>query len=207
MSINRRDIMQMLRDENTLLKTRNLQVSRRLARLQQAFRVLIDIEQKTEQISAQLDVSKLFSQLLQLVLHTCSCENGSMIMLDDDELELEFVEVIGLSRDALLNHRLSADTGIVGNVIKTGQAVLVENVHSSRKWSSSIDEYLDFHTASLMCVPLKIDKKIIGAIEVVNKTGDIPFDDNDLNVIRVAACYVGQALQRAEQLILTGDIK
>ena len=183
MSINRRDIMQMLRDENELLKTRNLQVSRRLARLQQAFRVLIDIDEKTQLINVQPDVSKLFSQLLQLVLHTCNCENGSLIMLDDEELELEFVEVIGVSRDSLLNHRLSAETGIVGNVIKTGQAILVENVHSSRKWSSSIDEYLDFHTASLMCVPLRIDKKIIGAIEVVNKTGDSPFDDNDLNVI------------------------
>ncbi|MBL7003233.1 MAG: hypothetical protein ISR69_04330, partial [Gammaproteobacteria bacterium] len=62
MSINRRDIMQMLRDENELLKTRNLQVSRRLARLQQAFRVLIDIDEKTQLINVQPDVSKLFSQ-------------------------------------------------------------------------------------------------------------------------------------------------
>ena len=207
MAINRRDIIQMLRDENELLKTRNHQVGGRLARLQQAFRALNDIDVKTRQLSSTTDIVMLFKQLLELVLHTCNTENGSLIMLDDETNELEFVEVIGDSRDALINHRIDVNTGIVGKIIKTGKATLIENVHASNQWSSEIDDYLSFHTESLMCVPLQIDDRVIGAIELVNHAGDDAFDENDLNVLRVAACYVSRALQQAEKLMISTEVK
>ena len=203
MAINRRDIIQMLRDENELLKIRNQQVGSRLARLQQSFRVLNEIDEKTAGLSSAPDIAALFHQLLELVLHTCNTENGSLIMLDDETQELEFVEVIGDSRDALLNHRVNAETGIVGQTIKTGQALLIGNVRNSKLWSSSIDVYLSFHTESLMCVPLKIAGRVIGAIELVNHTGETVFDENDLNVLCVAGYYVSRALEQAEKLMIS----
>ncbi|MCK5662978.1 MAG: GAF domain-containing protein, partial [Thiotrichaceae bacterium] len=134
MVFNRRDIIQMLRDENDLLKLRNKQVGDRLAYLQQAFRVLNTIDNRTHNLTEAPDIEELFHQLLELVLHTCNTENGSLIMLDDKTQELEFVDVIGASRDALLSHRMKVNTGIVGETIKTGLARLVENVHASNKW-------------------------------------------------------------------------
>ena len=207
MAIDRRDVIQILRDENELLKTRNRQVGNRLARLQQAFRVLNDLDTKTRNLSRKIDIAELIKQLLELVLHTCNTENGSLLLIDEDSQQLEFVEVIGNSRDALLNHRINMDIGIVGSSIKTGKAILVENVHStSKKWSSSVDKYLSFHTQSLMCVPLELEDRIIGAIEMVNHVGDPVFDENDLNVLRVAACYVARALDRAEKLMIPSEI-
>ncbi len=205
MSINRRDIIQMLRDENILLKTRNKQLGNKLARSQQAFRALNDIDEKTRGLSATTDIAVLCNQLLVLVLHTCNSDNGSLILLDDETQELEFVEVIGDSRDALMNHRINLNTGIVGNSIKTSQAKLIKNVHDSAQWSSAIDDYLSFHAESLMCAPIKSGDRAIGAIELVNHTGDSVFDENDLNVLRVAACYVGRALEQAEKLMISPE--
>ena len=196
----------MLRDENELLKARNKQVGNKLANLQQAFRVLNEIDGKTDELSSIPDIAALFHQLLELVLHTCNTENGSLIMLDDDTNELEFVDVIGDSRDALINHRINIETGIVGTTVKTGQAILIENVHMSKQWSSSIDEYLSFHTESLMCVPLKTGQRVIGAIELVNHAGDGVFNENDLNVLRVAACYVSRVLDQAEKSMISTEI-
>ncbi len=201
MVINRRDIIQMLRDENDLLKARNKQVGNRLAFLQQAFRVLNTIDAKTHNLTEAPDIEGFFHQLLELVLHTCNTENGSLILLDDKTLELEFVDVIGPSRDALMNHRMKINTGIVGETIMSGQARLVENVHASNKWSPSIDEYLSFHTESLMCAPLKIENRIIGAIELVSHAGERTFDENDLNVLHVASGYIGRALEQVEKIM------
>ncbi len=206
MVINRRDIIQMLREENDLLKTRNKQVDSRLAYLQQAFRVLNTIDTKTHNLTEAPDIEEFFHQLLELVLHTCNAENGSLIMLDDNTQELEFVDVIGPSRDALMNHRMKVDTGIVGETVKTGQPKLVGNVHVSNKWSSSIDEYLSFHTESLMCAPLKIESRVIGAIELVNHAGERIFDENDLNVLRVASGYIGRALEQVEKIMESTEV-
>jgi len=83
---------------------------------------------------------------------------------------------------------------------------LVENVHASNKWSSSIDEYLSFHTESLMCSPLKMGNRVIGAIELVSHSGDRVFDENDLNVLLVASGYVGRALEQAEKLMISTEV-
>ena len=154
MAINRRDIIQILRDENDLLKIRNKQVSSKLARMQQAFRAITDIDKRTRDISPDTDLQELFHQLLELVMHTSNTEIGSLILLDTASNELEFVEVRGETREALIGHRISIDTGIVGRCIKTRQPILVENVHNSNQWSSSTDDYIGFHTQALMCVPL-----------------------------------------------------
>ena len=133
MTINRRDIIQILRDENELLKIRNKQVSSKLSRMQQAFRALTDIERKTRSMTVAPDLEELFYELLNLVMHTCNTEIGSLLLLDTDGNELEFVEVVGETRDALLGHRISSDTGIVGRCIKTREPILVENVHNSKQ--------------------------------------------------------------------------
>ena len=202
MSINRRDIIQMLRDENELLKMRNQQVSNKLARHQQAFRVLAELDSKARSITRELDLPDLLNELLAMVMHACNTENGSLILIDEVTQELEFVAVIGESHDHLLNHRISLETGLVGHVIKTREALLVEDVHSSKQWSSSIDERLDFNTSSLMCVPVTIEDEVVGAIEVVNHTHDAAFDHNDLNILHVAGRMTSQILECVQKLTL-----
>lgn len=211
MPINRRDIIQILRDENELLKARNKQISSQLAHHQQAFRVLNELCDKTLSYSNlsvdSFDLGGVLNDLLAMILHACNIENGSLILIDENADELEFVAVIGESHDYLLNHRMSLNAGVVGHVIKTLQPTLIENVHTSTKWSGAIDERLDFHTQSLMCIPLKIQDHVIGAIEVVNHTSDVAFNENDLNVLRVATRLVSFALERVEALTLSLEKK
>jgi transcriptional regulator with GAF, ATPase, and Fis domain len=203
MAINRRDIIQMLRDENELLKLRNQQVSKKLARHQQAFRVLAELDGKAHSMSKNLDLPELLNELLAMVMHACNTDNGSLILIDEKNSELEFVAVIGESHDHLLNHRISLETGLVGHVIKTREGLLVEDVHDSKQWSSSIDERLDFQTSSLMCTPVTIEDEVVGAIEVVNHTGDTPFDHNDLNILHVASRMASQVLECVHKLTLS----
>jgi GAF domain-containing protein len=200
MSINRRDIIEILRDENQLLKQRNQQVSNKLARLQQAFRVLVELDDHARSLTSEQDLQELLYRLLELVMHACNIEHGSLLLVDEHTDELEFVEVIGDTRDALRNHRIRIDSGVVGQALSTRQAVLIENVHSAHQWSSEIDEFLGFRTQALMCAPLVIDDRAIGAIEVVTQANDPAFDENDLNVLKVAARFVSLILERVERL-------
>ncbi len=204
MSIDRRNIIQILRDENDLLRARNKQVSAKLARQQQAFRVLTRLCDKTrdlaETYTGPSDLSDVLRELLEMVLHACDIENGSLMLIDEQAGELEFVAVIGESREYLRHHRLDVRKGIAGSVVESGEPLLITDVRASRQWSRVVDERLNFHTQSLMCVPLIVGDQITGVIEVSNGTTDIPFDENDLNVVRVATRLVGLALERVEQL-------
>lgn len=202
MAIDRRDIVQMLRRENELLRTRNRQLDARLTRHQQAFRALNRMDETMRAMHRSFDLRKLIDDLLSLALHACDAENGSMILVDDDSDELVFVEVIGETREHLLNHRIDIDTGIVGHVVRTREAMLVTDVHNSSRWSSEVDQAIGFNTNALMCAPLFNNEKTYGAIEVVNNVSANEFDENDLAILRVAARFVSQALQEAEDITL-----
>lgn len=204
MPIDRRGLAQMLRDENESLKARIQQISIRLTRHQQAFRALNEMDDTMSGLSAKFDLKKLLNKLLSLALHACDSENGSLILVDDESGELVFADVLGEAREQLRNHRISSDTGIVGNVVMTKIPVLVPDVQKSVQWSSEIDQVVGFKTRALMCAPLYNDDKTYGAIEVVNNNSNDDFDENDLAILRVTARYVSQALQKAEDMTLLG---
>ena len=204
MPIDRRGLAQMLRDENESLKARIQQISIRLTRHQQAFRALNQMDDTMSGLSAEFDLKKLLSKLLSLALHACDSENGSLILVDDESGELVFADVVGEAREQLRNHRISSDTGLVGNVVMTKIPVLVPDVQKSVQWSSEIDQVVGFKTRALMCAPLYNDDKTYGAIEVVNNNSNDHFDENDLAILRVTARYVSQALQKAEYMTLLG---
>lgn len=201
MSISKRDILQMLREENKLLKLRNQQISDRLSRQQQAFRVLRKIDKLVLQLTEVTELDLLIHRILALALHACDSDDGSLLLLDDEANELVFAEVIGQSAKQLKYQKIAKDTGIVGKSIAEKKAVLIEDVTLSKEWSSSIDETVGFETKSLMCAPLfNNDDVIIGAIEVVNKKGDAPFDAADLNILSVTARFVSLILIKIERL-------
>lgn len=203
MAINRRDIIQMLRDENALLMARNRKINARLIRHQQAFRALNRMDETMLAMRTRFDLKKLVNELLALVLHACDSENGSLILIDEDSRELVFAEVIGESREQLLDHRIPLDTGIAGHVVKTLKAMLVTDVRKSAKWSSDVDQAIGFNTNALMCAPLFNNDKTYGAIEVINNISSDEFDDSDLAILRVTARFVSMSLSEAEDITLT----
>lgn len=203
MPMDRRDLVQMLRHEIDELKARNRKVNDRLIRLQQAFRALDRMSETMREMRSGFDLKRLIHDLLALALHACDSENGSLILVDEDAGQLVFTEVIGETRDQLLDHRISLDTGIVGQVVKTREAVLVTDVQRSSTWSSEVDQAIGFKTNALMCAPLFSNQTLYGAIEVVNNLSSDPFDANDLTILRVTANFVSQALREAEDITLT----
>ena len=206
MGINRRDILEMLRRENELLKARIQKLDTRLVKHQQAFRALDRMDETMRSVRSGFDLKRLINDLLALALHACDSENGSLILVDDESNELVFAEVIGDARPQLLNHRIGIDTGVVGYVVRTHEAMLVTDVHNSSKWSAEIDQVVGFNTNALMCAPLYSSVKTYGAIEVVNNMYSDQFDENDLAILRVTARFVSQALQQAEDItLMEGD--
>lgn len=204
MAINHRDILEMLRRENELLKARIQKLDIRIVKHQQAFRALDRMDETMRALRSGFDLKRLINDLLALALHACDSENGSLILVDDETDELVFAEVIGDARPQLLNHRISIDTGVVGYVVRTQEAMLVTDVHGSSKWSAEIDQVVGFNTNALMCAPLYSSAKTYGAIEVVNNMSSDQFDENDLAILRVTARFVSQALQQAEDITLMG---
>lgn len=104
--------------------------------------------------------------------------------------------------------RIPATAGVVGQVMKSGQPVRVDEDISSEQQqiNRDVDQQLGFKTKTLLCVPmLDASKKVIGAFEVINRNSG-NFTDEDEVALTELAAHAAVAIentQHVEKLVTT----
>ncbi len=112
---------------------------------------------------------------------------------NDLDKEKEFQE----KKEKLLELKIPMGTGIVGQVINSGEPAFFSLSENSEAMYSMAKD-TGFEVTSMLTVPLKT-KKVIGAIQLLNKEPDAPtreFGDPDLQVVNEVAEYSAPLIQR-----------
>lgn len=143
------------------------------------------------------------NQLLELVLETGTrimrAKASSLLLLDQKTKQLYFKVTTGDKKDEMKNFAIRLGQGIAGHVAETGQPLLIEDVAKDRRWYRSISDQIGFKTRSILCVPMKVNDKVIGAIEFINKTDGDCFHQNDLGLLTVFADLAALAILNARK--------
>jgi Nif-specific regulatory protein len=143
------------------------------------------------------------NQLLELVLETGTrimrAKASSLLLLDQKTKQLYFKVTTGDKKDEMKNFAIKLGQGIAGHVAETGQPLLIEDVAKDRRWYRSISDQIGFKTRSILCVPMKVHDKVIGAIEFINKTDGESFHQNDLELLTVFADLAAIAILNARK--------
>lgn len=191
--------MRFIQKENVRLKADNGSLQEYVARLLQAIKSLIDLQDRLDTIGPDTNVYNLIKQILTITMEAVSSENGTLMLVDEETRELVFVEVIGEARDALLHFRLQEGQGIAGWVVENRKTRLVADVRKDPQFSAKVDGITGFQTQSIICVPLVDGKRSIGAIEVINSTSGRPFAEGDKDVLQLVARLASMAIVMAEK--------
>lgn len=147
-------------------------------------------------ITSSLDLDQILSQAMHGIREILHVEAGSLLLLDEDDGSLEFKKILSGSQERIVGFKLKPGEGIAGHVVQKGEPLLVLDAQNDPRFCPRIDEAIGFVTRSILCVPLKVKDKIIGAIEVINKL-DGQFDENDLWLLNYMAGSVAIALENA----------
>jgi len=162
----------------------------------QALQSLADAERKYH---TDTDLLRLLSEIVQLTLDLLSAPDGSLMLLDTDTGELEFVIVHGSARE-LIGKRLRPREGIAGWVAAAGRSCVVRDVRTDPRFSARMDEETSFRTQSIAAAPLTGNGKVLGVVEVLNQPGDEPFDDLDQALLSLFCRFAGEALANIESV-------
>ncbi len=164
----------------------NARLYRQLQRRHSQLETLIEISQG---LAVNLDVDSVLDLIISKAMHLLGCEAGSLLLVDPSSDELVFKVAHGMAGPKLVDRRLSPGTGIAGQVARTGQPLIVNDVKIDPRHDPSIDEATALTTRAVLCVPLVSKERVIGVIEVVNKIDGSAFGDEDRDSL------VGFALQ------------
>jgi len=172
------------------LETSANSLQQRLTRLQRVVEVSLTLN-STLELESLLDV---IIETAQEITHT---EGASILLLDKETGELRFRAATGQKRQELKPVSVPLDNSIAGYIVRTGMPLLIPDVNEDPRFGGQVDEAVDFVTRSILGVPLMVKERIIGVLEVVNKKGHTPFDEDDAYILTTVAAQAAIALENS----------
>ncbi len=82
--------------------------------------------------------------------------------------QLVFWAAAGVGAERIVGMRMPLSQGIVGWVVRENQAAIVPDAYADERFYPQIDEATSFQTQSILCAPLRVEGRVIGAIELVD---------------------------------------
>jgi hypothetical protein len=143
------------------------------------------------------DLHELLNTIMSIVTSELLCEEGSVLMFDEEHNEFEFFTAVGETGKDLEKIRFPADKGIAGRALRERTPLVVNDVESSPDFFGNIDEEHDFKTKSILAIPLISGEELVGVIEAINKIGDDGFDKEDAQILSAIADEVALAVKNA----------
>jgi Nif-specific regulatory protein len=180
---------------------RSLGLSIQLASERIGSRRQVDRLRSTLDIASRLSAADEKAPLLELIASEATrlldCDRSSIFLWDRDRNEVEARPALGVKGESL---RLSADGGIVGETLKTGNAVVVDDAYEDPRFNQEVDRSSGYRTRTLICVPLKdSDGTIVGAFECMNRNGGLTFSSEDVECLQQLGTQAAVAIRNLSE--------
>ena len=149
-------------------------------------------------INSSLQTTDVLNFAMKAAEEFMEAEASSVYELDTEKGDIIVRMARGEKGGFIQSRRLKFGEGIAGWVIQSGKPMIAEDVHKEPRFSDRFDRETGFTTRSLMCVPLTVRGKTIGAIQVINKKNGSPFTKEDSELLTALAQQIAVALDNAK---------
>jgi signal transduction histidine kinase len=172
---------------------KNIELAESQVKLRQKMAELDLLYEIERDISAALDLSRLLDAIIARAMGLTSAEAGSILLLEEDSGDLWFRTALGAAGEAVKHFRVPPGQGVAGKVADTGRPLIVNDVENDRSYSPEIANRVGFTTRNLICIPLMHENRIVGVLELINKTlGGFTADDE--KILTLLAGQVARAV-------------
>ena len=144
-------------------------------------------------------IDGLLAFITREVQNLLEVESASVILLDDEKNEFYFFAVTHDDSETgkrFKEIRFPANSGIAGEVYRTGKPIIVPDVYESPFFNQHVDEKVGFQTRNMLDVPIHIQDRMIGVLCAVNKKNGM-FEVGDVELLSAVASTVALPIENA----------
>lgn len=123
---------------------------------------------------------KLLETTVKTATSIIGAEFGALCLLNERADELVFEVVISGASKELKQFHMSTDEGIAGYVARTRQPMMVNDVANNQNWNKQVGQKARVAPRNMIAAPMQRGERLIGVLEICNKTGTEMFLDTDL---------------------------
>ena len=108
---------------------------------------------------------------------------SSVFLLDEKADELVFEAVSGEGEEELIGMRFPSSTGIAGWVLVTRQPLVIDDLQQDPRFARQAAESTGYVPHGLMAVPLLIEERAVGVLEVLDRPNDTSFSLAEMDLL------------------------
>ncbi len=145
------------------------------------------------EFASTLDVDSTLGTAVKRITAWVGAEEGAVSLVDEETGELVCRACTGPTE--ITGLRLEQGQGIVGRSVRENRCEFVRDVSTDPNFEAGVDATTGFKTRSILCAPLSVQGRCLGAIELLNKRGgEGLFDEEDKHLLQSMASSAALAL-------------
>jgi GAF domain-containing protein len=161
-------------------------------------------------LGAEASYRSLLQSTVEVARAIFHAKAASVFLLDEEADELVFEAVAGEGAGELIGKRFPSSTGVAGWVLTTRQPLVVDDLTADTRFSVEAAASTGYVPHGLMAVPLLVEERALGVLEVLDRPADTKFTLAEMNVLGLFANQAAVALDllqrgRRAQAALEGD--
>lgn len=166
-------------------------------RLEQSARIVDALYRVVNFISYVGDLRRLLELIMDESKKVVNAEASSLMLYDPEAEELYFEVALGEKGDAVKKIRLKLGEGIAGISAKERRTIVVNDASKDPRHFKYADQVSKYTTRNLIATPMIRGEQLIGVLEVLNKSDNEPFNDDDIKVLEFFAQQAAIAIENA----------
>lgn len=157
---------------------------------------------KIERLRVEAVIENMVEELTEFIADLLDINICSIMIADEFTGDLVIKGAIGLDEDIVRRTRLRIGDNIAGWVALEGKPLLIEDIESEIRFGKK--NLSQYNTRSLLSLPIKINGKVVGVVNLNNKKDSKPFTVLDLHVAQVLSERVSYLLKKLYSQDYTG---
>ena len=148
-------------------------------------------------LTSTVALEPLLRRIVDTAAELTASEAASILLRNTHTGELRFRASSGGSSEELVSIPVPLDGSIAGAVLNSGEPLIVDDTRDDPRHYQAVGQQIGKEIRSLVAVPLQIEDRRIGVLELVNKRGGRQFTPEDVETITLLAAQAAVAIENA----------
>jgi len=154
------------------------------------------LNQASHAFISNLDLARVLVNILDEVRYLMDVTVCSIWLIEPETGDLVCREATGSASERVRGWHLAPKEGLAGWVVKNGESLMVSDAHTNERCPKDMEKQTSMTLRSILTVPLRVRKDVIGALQVADVTVD-RFEPTDLTLLESLASTAALAIENA----------
>jgi len=149
-------------------------------------------------LSAPIGEERFLELILSTAMQAIAANAAALFLVDEERNDLVFRLALGGEAGGVQGLRVPLGHGVAGLVAVSGQPMILSDADGDVRQASDIAARVNYQPRTILCVPMLLDDRVIGVLELLDKLDAPVFTMGDMATLSSFAEQAAVAIEQAQ---------